>query len=178
MNLSSTFRPIARSAFLAFLVLSVPATAFAMLYAETFDVLRRAKVEQLLSEAIDVEVEVSGPISISFDWEPKVSIAEITAIESSLPPDLKGMSVKSLSLKVPILPLLAGRIQLNSLAIDGLKVAIEIPEGGVPENGGGVDAGEMHRQRIGRSSKLCAPSWVRFIQVKRRNLGWFLAERG
>ena len=143
MRLSSTYRPIARWAFLAFLVLCVPATSLSVLYAGPFDVLRRAKVERLLSEAMDLDVAINGPIDISFDLEPKVSIADITALEDELPPDLKAMSAKSLSLKVPLLPLLVGHVQLNSLVVDGLKIAIDIPEGGAAEDEGGVDAGEL-----------------------------------
>ena len=140
MPVSSNFRPIARFAFLGFLVLSVPAT---VLYAEPLDVLRRAMIEYLLSEAIDLDVAINGPIDISFDLEPKVSIADITALEDELPPDLKAMSAKSLSLKVPLLPLLVGHVQLKSLVVDGLKIAIDIPEGGAAEDEGGVDAGEL-----------------------------------
>jgi hypothetical protein len=89
-----------------------------------------ANIERLLSDAIDIEVEVRGPIAISYDWEPTISIADVVAVESDLPSDLKAMSAKSLSLKLPLLPLLPGQVRLNSLAIDGLKVDVGIPKGG------------------------------------------------
>ncbi len=143
MRPSSPVRLAVRLVFFAVLILSVPATAFAVLYAKPFEPLRRANIERLLSDAIDVQVEVRGPITISSDWEPTISIADVVAVESDLPSDLKGMSAKSLRLKLPLLPLLAGQVQLNSLVIDGLKVAVEIPHGGEAEDKGGVDVAEV-----------------------------------
>lgn len=143
MRPSSPFRLIARLAFLALLVLSVPAAALLVLYAEPFEALRRHQVEYFLGDAIDLEVEVSGPIGVSFDWEPKITVADITAVEDELPPDLKAVSAKALSLKVSLLPLLVGHVQLNSLVIDGLKVAIEIPQGGEDDDEDGVDVARV-----------------------------------
>lgn len=143
MRPSSPLRLIARVLFLAVVILSVPAMALAVLYAAPFEPLRRANIERLLSDAIDVEVEVRGPIAIGFDWTPTVTIEDIIAVESDLPRDLKTLSARSVRLQVPLLPLLAGSPQLNTLVVDGLKVAIEIPEGGTEEDEGGVDVAEL-----------------------------------
>jgi hypothetical protein len=143
MRPSSPFLFLGRAVFIAFLVLSVPATALAVIYLDSFEPLRRANIEYLLGDAIDLEVEVKGPITISSDWEPTIAIADVTAVESDLPPDLKSLSAKSLSLKVPLLPLLVGQVQLNTLTIDGLKMAVDIPPGGAAKDKGGVDVAEV-----------------------------------
>jgi AsmA family protein len=143
MRPSSPIRLIVRLVFIAVLVFSVPAAALAVLYLKSFEPLRRSNIEHLLSDAIDIEVEVRGPIQISYDWEPTITIADLVAVESELPSDLKAMSAKSLSLKLPLVPLLAGQVQLNTLVVDGLKVAIEIPKGGAPEDVDGVDVSEV-----------------------------------
>jgi hypothetical protein len=40
---------------------------------------------------------------------------------------MDAISAKTLSLKISVLPLLMGRLQLNSMVVDGLKIDIEIP---------------------------------------------------
>ena len=143
MRSSSALRLTARILFLCVLILSVPAMALAVLYAKPLEPLRRANVEHFLSEAIDTEVEVRGPITIGFDWAPTITIDDIVAAESELPTDLKGLSARSVKLEVPLLSVLAGSVQLNALVVDGLKVYIEIPEGGAEADEGGVDVTEV-----------------------------------
>jgi AsmA family protein len=140
---SSALRLLLRILFLGVLILSVPVTALAVLYAEPFEAARRANVEHLISEAIDTEVEVRGPISIGFGWTPTISIEDLVAVEGELPPDLKGLSAKSVKLELPIMPLLAGDVQLNALVIDRLAASVEIPEGGAAADDGGVDVTEL-----------------------------------
>ena len=142
MRLTSPIRLLLRALFIAALVLCVPVFALLVLYAEPFEALRRAKTEQLLSEAMDTKMEVRGPIEIGFDWAPTVRIADIVAVENELPPDLKRLSAKSIKLEVPLMPLLAGHAQLHALVIDGLDVAIEIPEGGAKEDEDGISVAE------------------------------------
>jgi AsmA-like protein len=143
MPASSAVRLIARVLFVGVLILSVPAMALAVLYAKPFEPLRRANIEHFLSDAIDTEVEVRGPIAIGFGWAPTVTIEDIVAVESDLPTDLKGLSAKSLRLEVPLLPLLAGSPQLNTLVVDGLRVSVEIPEGGAADDEGGLNVAAL-----------------------------------
>ena len=143
MRSSSAVRSIARLLFVFVLILSVPAFAVAVLYAEPFEPLRRAKVEQLLSDAIDAEVEVRGPVTISSGWAPTVTIEDIVTKESLSPTDLKELSAKSLRIEVPLLPLLAGSPQFNTLVVDGLSVFIEIPQGGAKEDEDGLDVADI-----------------------------------
>ena len=100
-----------------------------VLYAKPFEPLRRAKVESLLSRVLDMDVEVKGPISIGFGWEPKVVLSDIGAARR----DASGtatLSVRSVTAKIPLAGLIAGDTQLNGLTVDGLDLAVEIPEGG------------------------------------------------
>ena len=50
------------------------------------------------------------------------------AVESKLPSDLKEMSAKTIHLKLPLMPLLAGQALPNSLEVDGLKLDSHPPE--------------------------------------------------
>ncbi len=130
MHLSSPLRLFLQSLFIGALILCVPVLAFLVLYAEPFEPLRRTMTEKLLSEAMGTKMEVRGPIHISSDWFPTVRIEDISAVESEQPPDLKRLSVKSIKFDVPLMPLLVGEVQLHTLVIDGLDVAIKIPQGG------------------------------------------------
>ncbi len=124
------------------LVLSVPAAILAVLYAPPLELLRRAGIEYLLGSAIDLDVAVKGPVTISFGSEPTISIADASAVEGDNPPELKEMYVKRVSLKLSLLPLLAAQVRLHSLVIDGLEVTIDIPQGGGKDNDS-ADPGEM-----------------------------------
>lgn len=118
---------LGRIGFLVLLLLAVPVTALAVLFAPPFEPWRRAKAEQLLSDAVDLQTRINGPIDIGFDWEPTLSIAGIQGVAADMPDGMKAVSAKSLSLKIGLLPLLAGRIQLRDLVVDGLRVDLEIP---------------------------------------------------
>ena len=133
MHLNSSVRFFLRVLFIGGLILCVPVFAFLVLYAEPFEPLRRNMTEKLLSEAMDATVEVRGPIHIDAGWAPTVRIEDIAAVESSLPPDLKRLSIKSIKVDVPLMPLFIADVQLRALVIEGLDVAIEIPEGGADE---------------------------------------------
>ncbi|MGB6968779.1 MAG: AsmA family protein [Methyloceanibacter sp.] len=128
---------------LGLLIVAVPATVLSVLYAPTFEVVRRTAVEHFLGRAIDMPVTVKGTIRVGFDWAPTISITDLTVAKSDLPPELMEMSAKSLSLNLPLLPLLAGQVQLNSLVVEGLKVAMDIPRSGGSENENGADAVEL-----------------------------------
>lgn len=140
---SSSLRLFARLLFFAVLICAVPATALVVLYAGPFEPLRRANVEHLLSEAMETEVEVRGSIAIGFDWAPTITIEDVVAVQSDLPTEMKGLSAKSVQLEVPLVPLLAGHVQLNTLVIDGLKLAIEIPQGGAEADEAAIDAAKV-----------------------------------
>ena len=118
---------LARLGFLAIVVLILPVTALVVLYSPLFDGWRRAKAEQLLSDAIDLKTNVNGPVAIGFGWEPTISLYDLAGAEDDLPNDMKGVAAKSLSLRISLLKLLAGSIELSSLVVEGLKVDIEIP---------------------------------------------------
>jgi uncharacterized protein involved in outer membrane biogenesis len=142
MHLSSPLRLFLRSLFIGALILCVPVLAFLVLYAGPFEPLRRTMTEKLLSEAMGTKMEVRGPIHISSDWFPTVRIEDISAVESEQPPDLKRLSVKSIKFDVPLMPLLVGDVQLHTLVIDGLDVAIKIPQGGAEEDEDGISVAE------------------------------------
>ena len=143
MRFSSAVRLIVRVVFLGVVILSVPTMALAVLYAKSFEPLRRASVERLLSTAIDTEVQVRGPIRVSFDWAPTVTLEDIVAVESDPPTDLKSLSVRSMRLRVPLLPMLTGDPQLHMLVVDGLKVSIEIPGYRAEDDEGRANVAEL-----------------------------------
>jgi len=118
---------LARLGFIVILLLLVPLTALAVLFAAPLEPWREAKAEQLLSDAIDLRTKVNGPVQIGFGWEPTIFVANIEGDADDLPDNLKGISAKSLSLSISVLPLLMGRLQLSTLVVDGLKVDIDIP---------------------------------------------------
>ena len=118
---------LARLGFLALLLLALPITALAVVFTPPFEPWRRSKAEQLLSEAIDMQTVIKGPVTIGFGWEPTISIADVASVDDDMPTDLKGVSAKALSLRLGLLPLLAGKSKLSDLVVSGLKVDIEIP---------------------------------------------------
>jgi uncharacterized protein involved in outer membrane biogenesis len=143
MRSSSPIRLIARILFLGVVILSVPTMALAMFYAKSFEPLRQTTIERLLSATINTEVEVKGPIRISFDWAPTVTIEDIVVVKSDSPTDLKSLSVRSMRLQVPLLPMLAGSPQFHSLVVDGLNLSIEVSEGRAEEDESGVNVAEL-----------------------------------
>lgn len=143
MRSSSPLRLFARIVFLGWVILSVPVMTLAVLYAETFEPLRRTTVEPLLSAAIDADVEVKGPIRISFGWTPTVTIEDIVAVGGNSQTDLKSLSVRSMRLEVPLLSIIAGNPQLHALVVDRLNLSIEVPEGRAEENKSDVSVAEL-----------------------------------
>jgi hypothetical protein len=112
----------------AALVLSLPAVALAVVYADTFASLRQNIAGRILTDELDIPLEVRGPVSASFAWAPRISIGDVVASDAGLPADLKAVSIKSIEVNLPLLPLVIGHARPNALAIDGLKVEISIPK--------------------------------------------------
>jgi hypothetical protein len=133
MRSSSPLRLFFRVLFLGWVILPVPVMALAVLYAETFEPLRRTTVERLLSTAIDADVEVKGPIRISSGWTPTVTIEDIVAVGGNSQRDLKSLSVRAMRLQVPVLTLIAGSPQVHALVVHGLNLSIAVPEGRAEE---------------------------------------------
>lgn len=120
---------LARLGFIVLLLLLVPATALLLLFSPPFESWRRAKAEALLSDAIDLQTQIKGPIEISFGWEPTIAIGDLAGVGDDMPSGLKAIGAKRLGLTIALLPLLTGNIQLSGLMVDGLEVDIEIPVG-------------------------------------------------
>jgi hypothetical protein len=118
---------VSRLGFLAIVVSILPVTALLLLYSPLFEGWRRAKAEQLLSDAIDLRTKVDGPVTIGFGLEPTISVYDLSGAEDDLPNDMKGVTAKSLSLKISLPELLAGSVDLSALVVEGLKVDIDIP---------------------------------------------------
>jgi hypothetical protein len=116
-----------RLSFLAIVVLIVPVTALVVLYSPLREGWRRAKAEQLLGDAIDLKTNVNGPVTIGFGLEPTISVYDLSGAEDDLPNDMKRVSAKSLTLRISLLKLLAGSVELSALVVEGLKVDIDIP---------------------------------------------------
>jgi hypothetical protein len=76
------------------LLLAVPITALAAVFTPPFEPWRRFKAEQLLSEAIDLQTVVKGPVTIGFGWEPTISIADVASVDGDIPSDLKGCRLR------------------------------------------------------------------------------------
>ncbi|ODR99189.1 hypothetical protein AUC68_04035 [Methyloceanibacter methanicus] len=129
MSLSSFLRTILQVGFVFLLILAIPVMGLVVLSAGPLEEVRRKAAEYFLTEAIDVPVKVSGPVEIGFSLAPTVSLQDIAAAESGLPSDMKMLSIKAVSVEIPLLPLLRGHLDLSGLTVDGLKVAIDIPAG-------------------------------------------------
>ncbi len=138
MNSSPSARRVRRAIFICALALSVPVFAGLVLYAKPFDPLRRTQTESLLSKALDMQVEVKGPVLIGFGWAPAVALEDIVAMESG-PRATKTLSVKSVRGQIPLAALIAGEAPLKGLVVDGLHLAVEIPEGRDENEKDGVD---------------------------------------
>ena len=54
---------------------------------------------QILTDALDIPLEVRGPVSASFAWVPRFSLADVVTSDAELPADLKGVSIKSTRLR-------------------------------------------------------------------------------
>lgn len=129
MSLPSFVRTILQVGFVLFLILAIPVAGLLLISAGPFEDVRRKAAEYFISEAIDVPVDVKGPVEIGFSPDPTVSLQDIVAVESRLPSDMKDLSIKSAAVRIPLLPLLTGHLSLDGLTIDGLEVAIDIPPG-------------------------------------------------
>ena len=143
MRSPSSIRLILRILFIFFLILCIPFVGLLMLSVGPFGELRRHVAEHFLSKAIDVEVAVKGPVKIGFGLTPKVSVKDVVAVESDVPSDISDLSVRSIDLELPVIPLLTGHMQLNALTIDGLMVAIAIPAGETTESQGMAEIGQF-----------------------------------
>jgi AsmA family protein len=113
---------------IAALIISLPAIALASVYADTFASLRQNIAGRILTDALDMPFEVRGPVTASFEWVPRFSITDVVASETELPADLKGASIESIEVNLPLLPLIIGQARPNSLTIDGLRIEISIPK--------------------------------------------------
>ncbi len=118
---------LARLGFLLVLVFAVPIAAVAILFSAPFEDYRRAKAAQWIGQALDFGVSVNGPVTIGFDWEPTITVYDVVGAESDLPTDMKAISAKSVTMEVPLLPLLFGQVTPNALVVEGFKLDIEIP---------------------------------------------------
>ena len=58
-------------------IFSLPAVALALVYADTFASLRQNIAGQILTDALDIPLEVRGPVSASFAWVPRFSLADV-----------------------------------------------------------------------------------------------------
>ena len=101
MSSSTSARLIHRVLFFAALLLLVPVVALLVFFSGPFETLRLTKAERLLSEAMGTKVQVKGPVEIGFDLEPEITIENISAVPSDLPPDLKSLSAKSVKPNSP-----------------------------------------------------------------------------
>ncbi|MEM9590272.1 MAG: AsmA-like C-terminal region-containing protein [Pseudomonadota bacterium] len=143
MRHSSPRRLIVRILFVCVVILAIPLAALLLISAGPFEDVRRKAAEHFLSTAIDVPVEIKGPVEIGFSLEPTVSVQDIVAVESRLPSDMKDLSIKDISVEIPLLPILTGHVDLEGLDIDGLKVVIDIPPGRETEYEGVEAIGEF-----------------------------------
>jgi lipopolysaccharide export LptBFGC system permease protein LptF len=91
---------LARLGFIALVILAVPLTALAVLFAAPLEPWRRAKAEQLLSDAIDLKTSVKGPVQIGFSLTPTIRISDIAGQEDDMPETLQSVSAKTISQKI------------------------------------------------------------------------------
>jgi hypothetical protein len=133
-------------------IFSLPAVALALVYADTFASLRQNIAGQILTDALDIPLEVRGPVSASFAWVPRFSLADVIASDAELPADLKGVSIKSIEVNLPLLPLIIGQARPSSLTIDGLKIEISVPKDDAAPHDDDMDVakavGEFVRARV------------------------------
>lgn len=129
MRHKSLSRLILRILFICVVALAIPVAGLLLISAGPFEEVRRNAAEHFLSAALDVPVEVKGPVEIGFALEPKVTVQDIVAVESRLPTDMTDFSIKAIDVEVPLLPMLTGHVDLSGLNVDTLKVAIDIPPG-------------------------------------------------
>lgn len=118
---------LARLGFLLMLVFAVPFAVIAVLFSEPLEPLRRAKAAQWIGEALDFEVSVNGPVTVGFDWDATLTVRNVVGIKSELPTDMKAISAESITMEVPLLPLLFGHAEPSAFMVEGFKLDIEIP---------------------------------------------------
>lgn len=118
---------LARLGFLLMLLFAVPMAVLAVLFSAPLEPLRRAKAAQWISEALDFEVTVNGPVTVGFDWDPTLTVHNVVGVKDELPTDMKAISAESITMAVPLLPLLFGQAEPTGLVVKGFKLDIEIP---------------------------------------------------
>ena len=127
---------LAKLGFLGLLLLALPGFALAVLYTEPFAGWRHAQAEALLSDAIGLDSSINGPIEIGFGWNPLITLTDIAGDRGDLATDVKEVSADRLALRISIPTLLTGKVDLNAIVVDGLKVDIDIPTDADAEKAG------------------------------------------
>lgn len=118
---------LARLGFLLVLIFAVPVAVIAVLFSEPLEPLRRAKAAHWIGEALGFEVTVNGPVTVGFDWDATLTVNNVVGVKSELPTDMKAISAESITMQVPLLPLLFGHAAPSGFIVDGFKLGIEIP---------------------------------------------------
>ncbi|HYH71309.1 MAG TPA: hypothetical protein VEX16_08390, partial [Methyloceanibacter sp.] len=127
---------LAKLGFLGLLLLALPGFALAVLYTEPFAGWRHAQAEALLSDAIGLESSINGPVEIGFGWNPLITLMDIAGDRGDLATDVKEVSADRLALRISIPTLLTGKVDLNAIVVDDLKVDIDIPTDADAEKAG------------------------------------------
>ncbi len=127
---------LAKLGFLGLLLLALPGFALAVLYTEPFAGWRHAQAEALLSDAIGLDSSINGPVEIGFGWNPLITLTDIAGDRGDLATDVKEVSADRLALRISIPTLLTGKVDLNAIVVDGLKVDIDIPTDADAEKAG------------------------------------------
>lgn len=115
---------------LAVSVIAIAGISAAALYTEAFEPWRRAQVEALLNDALDLDTKFNGTVEIGFGLTPKVVISDVSSERTEAITDLKSVSARKLDFNVSLLSLISGGTVLTSLFVDGLRVDVDLQEGG------------------------------------------------
>lgn len=136
MRSTHPIRSVLRLLFICGVVLSLPILAYRLLAEGPFEGLRRQVSGAVLTAALGTPIEVKGPVEIAFGLEPVVSIRGIASADGGNATDVKALAVDAVDFQVPLLPLLIGRVDMDWLTVEGLKVVIELPQGRERESKG------------------------------------------
>jgi hypothetical protein len=132
-----------RLGILAALLLVIAGSAYALIYTQAFGSLRRAWAEHLLGNALGLDATIGGPIDIGFGLYPDITIADISADRSDLANEVKSVSARTLEFRVSLLGLLLGSAAVDKLAVDGLKVDIDVPPEAKSGEGAAGDGSDL-----------------------------------